>query len=111
MKITLLTGRTFNFAKELGFAIKTVKSSSARRLTLRIDEKERIPVLSIPKFCSNHKALDFVEDAVNGLNLGVTLDVVSIDLKNLWMALGEITGNNNNEEIINEIFSGFCVGK
>ena len=57
------------------------------------------------------KALDFVEDAVNGLNLGVTLDVVSIDLKNLWMALGEITGNNNNEEIINEIFSGFCVGK
>ncbi|MBR2034091.1 MAG: M48 family metallopeptidase [Alphaproteobacteria bacterium] len=62
MKITLLTGRTFDFAKELGFAIKTVKSSSARRLTLRIDEKERIPILSIPKYCSNHKALAFVEE-------------------------------------------------
>ena len=57
------------------------------------------------------KALNFVDDCVNGINLGVTLDVVSIDLKNLWLALGEITGNNNNEEIINEIFSGFCVGK
>ena len=57
------------------------------------------------------KALNYVDDCVNGINLGVTLDVVSIDLKNLWMALGEITGNNNNEEIINEIFSGFCVGK
>lgn len=57
------------------------------------------------------KALNYVSDCVNGINMGVTLDVVSIDLKNLWMALGEITGNNNNEEIINEIFSGFCVGK
>ncbi len=57
------------------------------------------------------KAIGFIDEAVNAINLGVTLDVVSIDLKNLWLALGEITGNNNNEEIINEIFSGFCVGK
>lgn len=57
------------------------------------------------------KALKFLDECLKGLNAGITLDVVSIDLKNLWMALGEITGNNNNEEIINEIFSGFCVGK
>ena len=57
------------------------------------------------------KALKYADDCINGINLGITLDVVSIDLKNLWLALGEITGNNNNEEIINEIFSGFCVGK
>lgn len=57
------------------------------------------------------KAIGYIEEAQNGINMGVTLDVVSIDLKNLWLALGEITGNNNNEEIINEIFTGFCVGK
>lgn len=57
------------------------------------------------------KAISYANDCINGLNNGITLDVVSIDLKNLWLALGEVTGNNNNEEIINEIFSGFCVGK
>lgn len=57
------------------------------------------------------KAIGFIDEATEAINMGVTLDVVSIDLKNLWLALGEITGNNNNEEIINEIFSGFCVGK
>ncbi|MBR2467888.1 MAG: tRNA uridine-5-carboxymethylaminomethyl(34) synthesis GTPase MnmE [Clostridia bacterium] len=57
------------------------------------------------------KAISYIDEANNGINLGVTLDVISIDLKNLWLALGEITGNNNNEEIINEIFTGFCVGK
>ena len=57
------------------------------------------------------KAIGYANDAINGIKQGITLDVVSIDLKNLWLSLGEITGNNNNESIINEIFSGFCVGK
>lgn len=57
------------------------------------------------------KAIEYANDAINGIKQGITLDVVSIDLKNLWLSLGEITGNNNNESIINEIFSGFCVGK
>ena len=57
------------------------------------------------------KSIGYANDAINGIKQGITLDVVSIDLKNLWLSLGEITGNNNNESIINEIFSGFCVGK
>ena len=62
MKITLLTGQTFDFSKELGLDIKVVNSLSARKLTLRIDEKARIPVLTIPKFCSQKKALAFVKN-------------------------------------------------
>ena len=46
MKITLLTGRTFNFAAELSMDIKVIKSPLAKRLTLRIDEKNRLPVLT-----------------------------------------------------------------
>ena len=55
MKITLLTGKTFDFAQALGFEIKVTRSSLARKLTLRIDAKERIPVLTIPKYCTNKK--------------------------------------------------------
>ena len=55
MKITLLTGKTFNFAQALGFGIKVTRSSLARKLTLRIDAKERIPALTIPKYCTNKK--------------------------------------------------------
>lgn len=60
MKITLLTGRTFNFAAELGMDIKVIKSPLAKRLTLRIDEKNRLPVLTLPRYCSSRKALEFV---------------------------------------------------
>lgn len=62
MKITLLTGQTFDFAKTLNMNIKVVKSPLAKKLTLRIDEKNRIPVLTIPKYCSSRKAVSFVEE-------------------------------------------------
>ncbi len=41
----------------------------------------------------------------------VPLDMVSIDIKDGWDALGEISGKTATEEIINDIFSRFCVGK
>lgn len=60
MKITLLTGKTFNFSEALGFEIKVKKSAIARKLTLRIDAKDRIPALTIPRFCTNKRAVEFV---------------------------------------------------
>lgn len=62
MKITLLTGQTFDFSKHLGFEIKVIKSPQAKRVTLRIDEKRHLPVLTIPKYCSQTKALKFLDD-------------------------------------------------
>ena len=39
------------------------------------------------------------------------LDLIAIDVKEAWTALGEITGETATEAIIEEIFSKFCVGK
>ena len=39
------------------------------------------------------------------------LDCVSIDLHEAWEQLGRITGQSVNEEIIDRIFSKFCLGK
>ncbi len=40
-----------------------------------------------------------------------SLDVLSMLIKKLWMTLGKITGNTENEDIIDLIFSKFCLGK
>jgi tRNA modification GTPase len=42
---------------------------------------------------------------------GMPLDMVSIDLQNALSFLGEILGENVSEDIINGIFSKFCLGK
>ena len=42
---------------------------------------------------------------------GLSLDMISVDLKEAWEALGEITGETANETIISTVFEKFCVGK
>ncbi len=56
-------------------------------------------------------ALENLDTALSNLDLGYQLDLISIDIKASWLSLGDITGNSDNEKIIDEIFSKFCVGK
>lgn len=60
MKITLLTGKIFDLETAFDFNIKINVSRQAKRLTLRVDAKERIPVLTLPPRCSRKKAYEFV---------------------------------------------------
>lgn len=51
-----------------------------------------------------------VEGAILNID-NLTPDLIAVDLKEAWNALGEITGETANEEIINAVFAKFCVGK
>ena len=42
---------------------------------------------------------------------GMSEDFAVIDLRSAWEKLGEITGDTLDEDIIDEIFSRFCIGK
>lgn len=93
MKITLLTGRTCDFSDVLGMEIKVVQVARSRRISLRIDEKQRIPVLSIPKFCSIKKAKifilehkDWIVDSLAKIPSKITLknkDIISLGGKEI----------------------------
>lgn len=52
-----------------------------------------------------------MKDAVSALEAGMELDIVTIDLENSWTALKEITGKAGREDLLDEIFSRFCLGK
>lgn len=52
-----------------------------------------------------------LEDAYTALMSGMSIDLLGIDLMNAYQKLGEITGKTAGEEVINNIFSKFCLGK
>ncbi|SHK53432.1 tRNA uridine-5-carboxymethylaminomethyl(34) synthesis GTPase MnmE [Desulforamulus aeronauticus] len=57
------------------------------------------------------KAHTHLKEAQRGMKTSIPIDLVSIDLKSSWEFLGDITGNNVSEDLIDRIFADFCIGK
>lgn len=57
------------------------------------------------------EALNVLNDVQEGINNNVPVDMVSIDIKRIWTILGEILGENYSDELIDQLFSQFCLGK
>ena len=57
------------------------------------------------------KAIENVKKANEAINTDMPIDIITIYIKEIMEDLGEITGEYVTEDIINEIFSKFCLGK
>lgn len=57
------------------------------------------------------KAIESVNKAIKSLEEGMTSDIVAIFIKDILDDLGSITGEIATDEIIDEIFAKFCLGK
>lgn len=51
------------------------------------------------------------QDARETINKNMPIDIIAIDIKEIIESLNTITGENATEDIINEIFKKFCLGK
>jgi len=58
-----------------------------------------------------HRALEAVRAAHHALGTGVSGDLFTLDLRTALHELGDITGAITNEDVLDQIFSRFCIGK
>ena len=56
-------------------------------------------------------ALESIDEAVDGLNMGMSYDAVNISIDYALESLMELTGERVSEAVVDEVFSKFCVGK
>ncbi len=69
-------------------------------------------------YVSNSRHISFlkqarqtIQDAIDAAEAGIPMDMVQIDLTRTWEILGEIIGESASDELINQLFSQFCLGK
>ena len=69
-------------------------------------------------YLSNSRHISLIEQAVQslqavneGLEFGMPVDLLQVDLTRTWQILGEITGDVAPDELITQLFSQFCLGK
>ena len=66
--------------------------------------------------CARHidlakKALEALECALDSAQIGMPLDALCVYLQDALRTLGEITGEDATEDVIDRVFERFCVGK
>ena len=57
------------------------------------------------------KCLQRIKDIEKSIKNNVPIDIIELDIKNIWEELGKINGTNYEEELLDEMFSRFCLGK
>ena len=58
-----------------------------------------------------HQANAALSDVLKGIDAGMPVDLVQIDMTRCWDLLGEITGDSYQDELLDQLFSQFCLGK
>lgn len=76
-----------------------------------VEVKDEVMVTKLRHKDQLLKAKKNIVDAINGIELNVPLDCIEVDVKNCWTNLGEISGDTVSEDIIDKVFSEFCIGK
>ena len=92
--------------------IETLKKKIKEIFDLeKIDQSDYTYLSSARSISLLKKSLESLNDVRQGINNSMPIDMVEIDLKKMWSILGEITGETYTEELIDQLFSQFCLGK
>ena len=71
-----------------------------------------------PTYLSNTRSISILEKCLKsikeiekGLQNNMPIDMIELDIRNIWEILGTINGTTYEEELLDEMFSRFCLGK
>ncbi|WP_423190323.1 tRNA uridine-5-carboxymethylaminomethyl(34) synthesis GTPase MnmE [Alkalibacterium sp. f15] len=74
-------------------------------------EKDATYVSNVRHIALLNETIDAFNDVIEGIEMGMPVDLVQIDMTRAWELLGEITGDSVQDELITQLFSQFCLGK
>lgn len=92
--------------------LDSLKDAIIKLLELdKINSKDLTYMSNVRQIDLLKKALESINNAINNLGSDIPVDMIEIDITNAWNYLGEITGEVYRDELINTLFSNFCLGK
>ena len=75
------------------------------------DSSEKLIITNIRHKTALEKTKESIKSIFETIDTGMPMDLISVDLKEALDNLSEITGEISSEDILDHVFSNFCVGK
>lgn len=94
------------------YGLNSLKAKIIELFDLDKIEQSNLDIVSSARVISLIKeALTHIDNAIANLKEDVPVDMILLDMQASWESLGEITGETYQEELLDTLFSNFCLGK
>lgn len=113
LDLTKLKDRNIIYINTLSnVGIENLKNEIKKLFNLeKLDTSDYNYITNVRQIAKIKECLVNIEDIEKGLQENTPLDMLEIDLKTIWDTLGSIIGESYDEELLDNLFSKFCVGK
>ncbi len=102
----------FGISAKEGLHLSVMRDWMVGTVTQRPGEQSSHAIISNTRHLAALKqAQSALQEVQNGMQLGVSGDLLAIDIRTVLHHIGEITGEISTEEVLGNIFSKFCIGK
>ena len=109
-KLNVEGANTLCISAKEGSGISELRSWLVESFAPLLNESDTV-VTNARHFESLRLAALSLEEVLNGMNLGVPSDLLTVDIRKTLYHLSEITGNISADDILHSIFGKFCIGK
>ena len=98
----------------------TAMKNGSKFLLFIVGSKNRIEELKTndPTYLNNARSISILKNCLNkvedveiSLKNNLPIDMIELDIKGIWEELGKINGSTYEEELLDEMFKRFCLGK
>lgn len=95
-----------------GAHLEDLKQALVEKVSLgKLDTQSQTIVTNLRHVDSLNKTYAALDDVLNGLGLGISGDLVAADIRRALYSLGQITGEITTDDLLDNIFTKFCIGK
>ncbi|MBB6610083.1 tRNA uridine-5-carboxymethylaminomethyl(34) synthesis GTPase MnmE [Pontibacter sp. Tf4] len=95
-----------------GANMDVLKEALVEKVNLgKLNTQQQTIVTNLRHVDSLNKTYTALDDVLNGLALGMSGDLVAADIRRALYSLGEITGEITTDDLLDNIFTKFCIGK
>ncbi|AKD04383.1 tRNA uridine-5-carboxymethylaminomethyl(34) synthesis GTPase MnmE [Pontibacter korlensis] len=95
-----------------GANLDELKQALVEKVNLgKLNTQSQTIVTNLRHVDSLNKTYAALDDVLNGLGLGMSGDLVAADIRRALYSLGEITGEITTDDLLDNIFTKFCIGK
>lgn len=104
-------GKSIRLSAKTGQNIEAVQAALIAFARRQAPESQEVIVSNVRHFESLQGAHIAIQRVEEGIESGISTDLLAMDIREVLHYLGEITGEITTDEVLGNIFKNFCIGK